>query len=127
MMDEAERARQVRATRDEVEHKLRTVGARVALETLVEISGDRTAPKSARVAASRTLTELNGLVLRQGDGLIKPLHEMTRAELAAARDRAVAYLAELDAPVIEGEESEGLGELPTFDPPNRPAPGGLFE
>lgn len=92
-------------------------GAAVAARVLIEIANDDTAPKAPRVAAARTLAEMTQLGGAGAGGLDKPLSEMTRAELVEARQRAVAYLAELDAPVIEA----------TALPAPEPAEGGLFD
>lgn len=127
MMAEVEKDREARAVRAAAIHRVRTEGAEVAARTLIEISGDRTAPKNARVAAARVLAEMNGLASREGDGLNKPLHEMTPAELAEARARAVAYLAELDAPTIEGEATDVSEDPLALDGPEPPAAGGLFD
>ncbi|MCJ2088006.1 hypothetical protein MKK88_18750 [Methylobacterium sp. E-005] len=126
-MDVDAKAREASAVRAAAIHRVRTEGAEVAARTLIEISGDRTAPKNARVAAARALAEMNGLASREGDGLNKPLHEMTPAELAAARARVVAYLAELDAPTIEGEATDVSADPLALDCPEHHAAGGLFD
>lgn len=123
-MDDAEKARAIRAA---AIHRVRTEGAEVAARTLIEISGDRTAPKNARVAAARTLAEMTQLGGVDAVGLDKPLSEMTRAELADARARAVAYLAELDAPTIEGEAIDVSEELLIAHPSVPAEAGGLFD
>ena len=127
MMAEVEKDREARAVRAAAIHRVRTEGAEVAARTLIEISCDRTAPKNARVAAARALAEMSGLALREGDGLNKPLHEMTPAELTEARARAVAYLAELDAPTIEGEAIDVPEDPLALDGPEPPAAGNLFD
>lgn len=76
-------------------------GSAVAGKVLIEIAMDEAAPKAPRVAAARALAEMTHLGGIEGSGLDKPLSEMSRAELVEARQRAVAFLAELDAPVIE--------------------------
>lgn len=76
-------------------------GSAVAGKVLIEIAMDATAPKAPRVAAARALAEMTHLGGIEGNGLDKPLSEMSRAELVEARQRAVAFLADLDAPVIE--------------------------
>ncbi|WCS26732.1 hypothetical protein LOK46_07880 [Methylobacterium sp. NMS14P] len=123
-MDDAEKARAMRAA---AIHRVRTEGAEVAARTLIEISGDRTAPKNARVAAARTLAEMTHLGGVDAIGLDKPLSEMTRAELAEARARAVAYLAELDAPTIETEAIDVSEELLALDAPEPITTGGFFD
>ena len=94
-------------------------GLPVAVAALIEIAGDKAAPKNPRVAAARALAEMGGLGGAAGDEQDKPLSEMTRAELSAARDQALAYLAELERPVIEGTAIEVRDDAP-------PA-GGLFD
>ncbi|GJE40451.1 hypothetical protein [Methylobacterium persicinum] len=103
MLNDTDKAQEIQRIREAAMYRLRTEGVAVAVQTLIEISGDRTAPKNARVVASRTLGEMNGLGGLDALGIEKPLSEMTRAELSAAKDRAIAYLAELERPpVIEG-------------------------
>ncbi|MCJ2064403.1 hypothetical protein MKK63_17015 [Methylobacterium sp. J-088] len=126
-MDDAEKAREARAVRAAAIHRIRTEGAEVAARTLIEISGDRTAPKNARVAAARTLAEMTQLGGGDAIGLDKPLSEMTRAELAEARARAVAYLAELDAPTIEGEATDISEDLLALDAPEPRTAGCFFD
>ncbi len=126
-MNDVEKAREARAVRAAAIHRVRTEGAEVAARTLIEISGDPTAPKNARVAASRTLAEMTQLGGIDAIGLDKPLSEMTRAELAEARARAVAYLAELDAPTIEGEATDVSEDLLALDGPEPSTAGGFFD
>ncbi|SFI05467.1 hypothetical protein SAMN02799642_00561 [Methylobacterium brachiatum] len=92
-------------------------GSAVAAKVLIEIASDPTAPKAPRVAAATRLADMTQLGGLGPGGLDKPLSEMTRAELVEARQRAVAYLVELDAPVIEG----------TALPAPEPIVGGLFD
>ncbi|RUP22320.1 hypothetical protein [Methylobacterium sp.] len=91
----------VAAVQTAVRLRVQGEGAAVAAQTLIEIASDATAPKAPRVAAARALAEMTHLGGLEGAGLEKPLSEMTRAELVEARQRAVAYLAELDAPVLD--------------------------
>lgn len=105
-MDDTERAQEIQRIREETDYRLRTEGVATAVATLIEISGDRTAPKNARVAASRAIGEMTHLSALDVLGTDKPLSEMTRSELSAAKDKALAYLAELDAPMIEGRAIE---------------------
>lgn len=107
----------VAAIREAVLVRLYSEGVPVAVNTLLEIARDEKAPKNPRIAAARTLAEMTRMGVIDGNGLDKPLSEMTRAELSAAKDRALAYLAELDAPVIEGQAIA----LPA------PEPEGLFD
>lgn len=81
---------------------LRTEGARVGVATLLEIAGDKKSPSASRVMAARELVKLSG-VAADAEGENKPLHAMSRAELVDAANKARQALAELDAPVIEGE------------------------
>lgn len=96
----------VAAINSAVRLRVQSEGAAVAASVLVEIALDKTAPKAPRVAAARALGEMTHLGGLEGAGLDKPLSEMSRAELVEARQRAVAYLAELDAPVIEAKAVE---------------------
>jgi phage terminase small subunit len=104
----------VAAIQTAVRLRVQGEGAAVARTVLVEIALDKTAPKAPRVAAARALAEMTHLGGVEGAGLDKPLSEMSRAELVEARQRAIAYLAELDAPVLEA------APLPAPD-------GGLFD
>ena len=100
-----------------VRARVQTEGAAVAAKTLIEVATDATAPKAPRVAAAKALADMVHLGGIEGAGLDKPLSEMSRAELVEARQRAVAYLAELDAPVIEAVAL----------PAPEPVEGGLFD
>ena len=105
--------------------RLHTEGAWIAANTLLSIAGDETAPKNPRVTAAKAISEIIGFNSVQDALLDKPLSEMTRAELSAAKDRALAYLAELDRPTIEGtavevREAEDKGD-------ETPLTGGLFD
>lgn len=96
----------VAEVQERVTHRLRTEGYEVGVGTLIEIASDSAAPKAPRVMAAKALVELSG-GLEQG-GQAKDLHEMSRAELQQAAEDAKRYLAELEAPMIEGEVvSEG--------------------
>jgi hypothetical protein len=112
----------VRAVWEATELVLRGEGAAVGVGTLIEIARDEKAPKNARVAAAGHLVKLNGYGEAIGaSGSAKPLSEMTRAELAEARARAVLYLDELQrgGTTIEGEAVA----LPAPDVSS----GGLFD
>ena len=98
-----------------VSQRLRTEGASVGVGVLIEIARDEKAPKNARVMAAAHLVKMSGTGAGERGAEEKPFSEMTRAELAEARERAIAYLAELEAPVIEGEV---IASPPT---------GGLFD
>ena len=91
-----------------VAHRLRTEGAEVGVGTLIEIAQDPKFPAASRVMAARELVKLSG-VAADTDETEKPLHTMTRGELAAAADKARAYIEELDAPVIDHEELPEVG------------------
>lgn len=82
--------------------RLKTEGAQVGVATLLEIAGDKKSPSASRVMAARELVKLSG-VASDAEGENKPLHAMSRAELVDAANKARQALAELDAPVIEGE------------------------
>ncbi|MCE4226752.1 hypothetical protein HCU64_23710 [Methylobacterium sp. C25] len=84
-----------------VTHRLRTEGYEVGVGTLIEIAGDKAAPKAPRVMAAKALVELSAGT--EQDGQAKPLHEMSRSELQQAAEDAKQYLAELEAPMIEGD------------------------
>lgn len=105
--------------------RLHTEGAMVAANTLIEIASDKSAPKNPRVAAAKAIAEIIGFNSVEREILDKPLSEMSRAELSAAKDRALAYLAELERPVIEGTAVE----LPDDEAAAGDAllPGGLFD
>jgi hypothetical protein len=102
------------AVRAAVLARVNTEGVSVAAGTLISIAKDETAPKNSRVAAARALAEMTHLGGIDGLGVDKPLSEMTRLELSEARDRAVAYLAELERPTLELTAAEVLA-------------GGLFD
>lgn len=117
MDDTAHNAAQIR---DAAMRRIYEEGLPVAVATLIEIAADRSAPKNPRVAAARSLVEISGLNGVEGLSLDKPLSEMTRAELSAAKDRALAYLADLERPVIEGraievQDAETVGAPPAGD------------
>ncbi|MCJ2125902.1 hypothetical protein [Methylobacterium sp. J-077] len=98
--------------RKAVAQRLRTAGAGVGVGMLIEIANDDEAPKNTRVMAAAHLAKLSGIGAGEREAEEKPLLEMPRAELSKARERAIAYLAELGAPVIEGEE---ITDPPTGD------------
>ncbi|GJD90755.1 hypothetical protein BHAOGJBA_4297 [Methylobacterium hispanicum] len=81
---------------------LKTEGARVGVGTLIEIAANKQAPAASRVMAARELVKLSG-VAAGDDASDKPLHTLSRAELIDAAAKARDALAELDAPVIEGD------------------------
>lgn len=83
-------------------YRLKTEGAEIGVGTLIEIAKDGRAPAASRVMAARELVKLSG-VAADAEGENKPLHAMSRAELVDAANKARQALAELDAPVIEGE------------------------
>jgi phage terminase small subunit len=85
-----------------VAHRLQTEGAQVGVGTLIEIAGNKQAPTASRVMAARELVKLSG-VAAGDDANDKPLHTLSRAELIDAAAKARDALAELDAPVIEGD------------------------
>lgn len=92
----------VASVQSAVAHRLRTEGAEVGVGTLIEIARDAKHPSASRVMAARELVKLSGVASGEGEDE-KPLSAMTRSELAAAAERARAYLAELDAPIIDHE------------------------
>ena len=89
-----------------IRERARTEGAEGAYEVALDICGDKTARAADRLDAAGLICRIGGLFVGAGedDGDEKPLHTLTRAELAAAADKAKAYIDELDAPEIEGEE-----------------------
>lgn len=94
-------------------------GASDDLSALIANCRDETASAGARVAAACKLLGLEGLGSTKDTSARRSLWEMTAAELYAARDRAVARLAELDG---------SAGNNPDKDANNDPSPAlGLFD
>lgn len=106
--------------------RLYSEGAWVAANTLIEIAGDTLAPKNARVAAAKGIADIIGFGSVGAEIMDKPLSEMTRSELSEARDRAVAYLAELERPTLELTASEAPADE-ADDDGEPPLTGGLFD
>ncbi len=77
--------------RAEIAQLARTEGLRVAYATALAIAGDKQAPAAVRVAASRTLLEIAGMLSPRDRAAIeaaaKGPSEMTAEELSAAIDR----------------------------------------
>jgi hypothetical protein len=112
----------VRAVWEATELVLRGEGAAVGVRTLIRIASNEKAPFNAQVAAAGHLVKLNGYGEAIGaQAGAKALSEMTRAELADARARAMVLLAELEsgARTIDGEAVA----LPAPDVSS----GGLFD
>ena len=90
-----------------IRERARTEGAEGAYEAALDICGDKTARAADRLDAAGLICRIGGLFVGAGEdeGDEKPLHLMTRAELAAAADRARDIIERLDANGIEEDPS----------------------
>ncbi|MGX5775463.1 hypothetical protein [Methylorubrum zatmanii] len=79
----------------EVTALLKTDGARIGVQTLIEIAGDPKYPAGARVMAGRDLVKLSGVGVDVPDDEKSP-DQMSRAELEAAARSIRSKLADLD-------------------------------
>lgn len=66
--------------------KLRSRGLEVAVDALIDLASDKSAPANSRAAAASALARGNGLYGTTSNEPRKPLHEMTAAELKREAD-----------------------------------------
>lgn len=92
--------------------ELMTIGAKVAVDTLIEIARDKKAPKQSRVSASDKLLSHTGYHVTESGMLVKEPSNMSQEELTArlqqlqkeASNRAVVPV------IIEGQAVHDVSE-----------------
>lgn len=97
--EDAARARAIR--------RLRTRGLEAAVNALIDLAEDKSAPANSRAAAASALARGNGLYATTGNEPPKALHEMTAAELKAAGEEIERERREFLALMEAGAEGNG--------------------
>lgn len=97
--EDAARARAIR--------RLRTRGLEAAVNALIDLAEDRSAPANSRAAAASALARGNGLYATTGNEPRKALHEMSAEELKREADEIERERREFLALMEAGAEGSG--------------------